>query len=143
MNVYSCVLLALLLAPAMVQGDDGVLKAGEAHERVTRGEAVLIDIRQPEEWRQTGLAADAVGISMQHPGGASGFREAVREAVGGDMDASIVLICRTGNRSSQLVSALRDWGYSNVHHVAEGMAGSGYGPGWLKSGLPVEDCQVC
>ncbi len=136
-------LVALLPMPFPALAEDRVVAATDTFERVARQDAVLIDIRQPEEWRQTGMAQDAVGISMQQPGGARAFLDAVLDAVDGDMQAPIVLICRTGNRTSQVVRAMREWGFDNVQHVAEGMLGSQYGAGWIATGLPVEECRVC
>ena len=135
--------IALLSFPSPALAGDEIVAAVSAHERVAHDKAVLIDIRQPEEWRQTGMAEDAIGISMQQPGGARAFLEAVLDAVDGDKQAPIVLICRTGNRTSQVVRALREWGFDNVQHVAEGMLGSRHGAGWIATGLPVEECQVC
>jgi len=123
--------------------DDLVVGATEAMQQVSRDEVVLVDIRQPEEWQQTGMAPDAIGISMQQPGGAQAFVDAVLEAVDGDKQAPIVLICRTGNRTGQVVRAMRGWGFTNVQHVAEGMLGSHHGPGWIRAGLPVEACAIC
>jgi rhodanese-related sulfurtransferase len=126
-----------------VAAEDLMVDAVAAMEQVNRDDAVLIDIRQPEEWRETGMAPDAIGISMRHPGGADGFITDLLEAVNGDRDASIVLICRTGNRTAQVAEFLRERGFGNVRHVGEGMLGSRHGPGWIHSGLPVEACAVC
>ena len=54
----------------------------------------------------------------------------------------IALICRTGNRTTQVQRYLQGQGFTNVYNVKEGMAGSGAGPGWIKRGLPVESCGV-
>lgn len=137
-------LLALLWAlPAAAQNALPNLTADDAHALQDSGELVLIDIRQPEEWRQTGVAVGAVRISMDHPGGGQGFLRDVLAAVDGDTDAIIALICRTGNRTSQVVPALEQWGFTRVYHVPEGMLGSAFGPGWIRSGLPVEACADC
>lgn len=119
------------------------MTATEARELQQSGQLVVIDIRQPEEWRETGMPEGAVGVSMMHPEGSQGFLRDVLAAVSGDTDASIALICRTGNRTSQVLPALQQWGFSDVHHIPEGVAGSSFGPGWIPSGLPLQACTDC
>lgn len=136
--------LALALAlPAVAQNASSILTAEQAQSLHAAGQIVLVDIRQPEEWRQTGVAEGAVRISMAHPEGGQGFLRDVLTAVDGNTDAPLVLICRTGNRTSQVVPALQQWGFTQVYHIPEGMLGSGHGPGWIRTGLPVEDCSHC
>lgn len=132
-----------LFAQTPGQSTSPNLTATEARALFEAGEVVLIDIRQPEEWRELGVPQGAVRISMAHPQGGEGFLRDLMAAVDDNMDAPIVLICRTGNRTSQVVPALQRWGFTQVYHVPEGMLGSRFGPGWIRSGLPVEDCSHC
>lgn len=132
-----------LLAQALGQTGSSNLTAAEARALFEAGEIVLIDIRQPEEWRALGVPAGAERISMAHPQGREGLLRELLAAVDDDMDAPIVLICRTGNRTRQLVPTLQRWGFTQVYHVPEGMLGSRFGPGWIRSGLPIEDCSHC
>ncbi len=134
---------AALLLVACVAQAGGILTAPQAQEQVKAGTITLIDIRTPEEWRQTGVAAGAVPINMLTPKPPQGFLEALLARVKGDRDAPIALICRTGNRSSQLQRFLEAEGFSRVYNVKEGMAGSTAGPGWITRGLPVDSCQQC
>jgi rhodanese-related sulfurtransferase len=134
--------LLALAGPAAAQGALE-LAAPEAHRRASAGEITLIDIRRPDEWRQTGVAKNATRINMLHPGGADGFVKAVLESVRGDRNAPIALICRTGNRTAQVQKFLSGQGFGNVYHVPEGMVGSKAGPGWISRGLPVDPCKTC
>ncbi|MEE4639646.1 MAG: rhodanese-like domain-containing protein [Wenzhouxiangella sp.] len=137
-------LLALLLAvPVAAQNALPSLSATDARALQESGELVLIDIRQPEEWRQTGMPEGSVGVSMAHPEGGQGFLRDVLATVNGDTTAAIALICRTGNRTSQVLPALQQWGFTRVYHIPEGMLGSSFGPGWLPSKLPIEACTDC
>jgi len=117
------------------------LSAPEAEQALTRHELTLIDIRTPPEWRETGLAAGAVPITMHQDERA--FVAAVSREVGGDKNAPIGLICRTGNRSRHMQRVLRDAGFTRVYDISEGMAGSSAGPGWVRRGLPVVPCPNC
>ena len=118
------------------------LAAPEAAAQVGAGKITLIDIRTPPEWKETGVAKGAKRINMLHPQGAPGFVGAVLEEVKGDRSAPIALICRTGNRTTQVQRYLQAQGFTNVYNVKEGMAGSGAGPGWIKRGLPVDSCSA-
>jgi rhodanese-related sulfurtransferase len=124
---------------ACVSDAGPTLSAPEALDKSRGGEITLIDIRTPREWRQTGIAEGALPIDMTR----KTFVQEVLDAVGGDKDAPIGIICRTGNRTTYTQKALQEMGFTNVYNVKEGMAGSGAGPGWVRRGLPVEGCQTC
>lgn len=110
------------------------LAADAAWAKAQAGEILLIDIRTPPEWRETGVPQGAKRLDMTDPR----FLDRLLELVKGDRSAPIALICRTGNRSGYVVQQLRSLGFSQVYDVPEGMAGSRAGPGWLRRGLPIE-----
>ncbi len=120
-----------------------VMSAPEAYARAEAGTVTLIDIRRPDEWRQTGVAPKARRINMEHPDGVIAFLRQVAQAVGGDANAPIALICRTGNRTTHLQKIMAEVGFKNVYNVKEGMIGSAAGPGWIARGLPIEACTNC
>lgn len=109
------------------------LDAQTAFQRAKVGEIVLIDIRQPEEWEQTGSPQGAHRLDMRRPD----FLAALSALVDGDHSRQIALICASGGRSARMASALTDSGFSQVVDVSEGMLGSSAGPGWIARGLPV------
>ena len=119
------------------------LSAPEAYELIQAGKMTLIDIRRPEEWRQTGVAKDAHRINMEHPEGLIAFLRQVAAEVKGDGDAPIGLICRTGNRTTYIQQVMQEVGFTHVYNIKEGMIGSAAGPGWIARGLPVEPCPSC
>lgn len=134
----------MLLSISACSRDSGpMLTAPEAFTQAQAGQLTLIDIRRPDEWRQTGVAKDALRINMAHPQGESGFVKQVEAELGGDRNAPIGLICRTGNRTTHMQRTLREAGFTQVYNIKEGMAGSTAGPGWIARGLPVEACARC
>lgn len=135
--------LFLLASLAALPATAQEMSAPEAYAAARTGKVTLIDIRTPPEWKQTGVAQGATLINMIHPRGAQGFLAEVLAKVGGDRSAPIVLICRTGNRTTQVLKFLQAQGFTNVSHVPEGMAGSRAGPGWLARRLPTEACSAC
>ncbi len=136
-------LILILLATASQSALAQDINAPEAYEAVKNGKLTLIDIRTPPEWKQTGVAPGAARINMIHPQGAAGFLNEVLAKVGGDKTAPIALICRTGNRTTQVQRFLQAQGFTQVYNIKEGMAGSGAGPGWLARKLPVDSCMAC
>jgi rhodanese-related sulfurtransferase len=131
--------ITLLLATAIAHAAPDI-SAIDAAAAVQSGKVTLIDIRTPPEWKQTGVAKGAKLLNMYHPQGPEAFAEQLLSEMKGDKNAPIALICRTGNRTTQMQQFLQAKGFTQVYNVKEGMAGSGAGPGWLKRGLPVESC---
>lgn len=131
---------AVLAATALAARANPDLAAPDAAARVQAGQVTLVDIRTPGEWKETGVAKGAKLVNMLHPQGAPGFVNALLEKVNGDRNAPIALICRTGNRTTQVQRYLQSQGFTQVYNVKEGMAGSMAGPGWLRRGLPVDTC---
>jgi rhodanese-related sulfurtransferase len=136
-------LLMLLSAAVFAQTNPAEIGAADAYALLQDGQITLIDIRRPEEWRQTGVAQGAQRINMVNPKGLQGFAQEVYNAVGGDLNAPIVLICRTGSRTSRLQPILTQAGFTNVKHIPEGTLGNRTTPGWIAQGLPTETCKDC
>ncbi|MEO0403214.1 MAG: rhodanese-like domain-containing protein, partial [Pseudomonadota bacterium] len=114
-------------------GAQGNLRVEDAHAAALSGAVLLIDIRRPDEWQRTGVGEGAIALDMRR----DDFTDALLEETGGRKDAAIALICARGVRSRGLTARLTSAGFTNILDVPEGMLGSGAGPGWLKSGLPV------
>lgn len=112
-----------------------VMSAKEAHAKALAGELLLLDIRTPGEWRETGLPASAKALTMHQRG--ADFLAKLDELTGNDKSKPVALICAVGSRTTYLQAILRKLGYSHIINVAEGMIGGRFGPGWIKSGLPV------
>ncbi len=133
----------LALASFAAAGEGGVIAADAAAERAAAGEILVIDVRSPGEWRQTGVAKGARRVTIHDPGGLAGFVEAVKAAVAGDLTRPIAVICAIGNRSTLAQRLLAKAGFTRVLNIKEGMLGGPNGPGWLPRGLPVERCTAC
>ncbi|MFT7058555.1 MAG: rhodanese-related sulfurtransferase [Pseudorhodobacter sp.] len=104
-----------------------------AHSEAVAGNIVLVDIRRPDEWANTGSGEGAARLDMRR----KDFIPALKAAVGGKLDAPVALICARGVRSAHMTNQLIAAGFTNIIDVPEGMLGSAAGPGWLKKGLPV------
>lgn len=111
------------------------MDAPTAHEKALKGELLLVDIRTPEEWKQTGVPASAHAITMHQNGQV--FLSSLLKAAGGDSKLPVAVICRTGSRSTALAGPLAKAGFPNVINVVEGVVGGPRGTGWIKRGLPL------
>jgi len=93
----------------------------EAAALVERGEAVLLDVRERDEWL-AGHAPQATHIPMSELG------ERLTELPD---EQRLLALCRSGNRSGQVTAALQERGY-RITNVCGGMKS------WVKVGLPLE-----
>jgi molybdopterin/thiamine biosynthesis adenylyltransferase/rhodanese-related sulfurtransferase len=99
-----------------------------AREEVERGEAVLVDTREPHEWDD----AHVKGAKLVPP---DSVRERVPELVP-DRSRRVLLYCATGNRSARAADLLEsELGYRSVASVAGGIQA------WRESGLPVIEAE--
>lgn len=105
---------------------------------------MLLDIRSPPEWAETGIPDSGRAITLHDPQGKAGFLEAVKKAVNGNYSHPIALICAVGGRSHWAQRFLTQNGFTDVSDVSEGMMGRGADrPGWIKRGLPTKPCPPC
>lgn len=72
------------------------LHAASGAELANDDTTLLVDIRRPEEWKQTGVVQGALLVTYTD---ASSFLEAVRPHL--KSGQSLSLICRSGNRTSR------------------------------------------
>lgn len=125
---------ALAQATPRVENAPRAITPREAYEAQQAGKAVIVDIRTPQEWKETGVPKGAVRLDMT----ARDFVEKLGALSKANPGKDLALICRTSSRSQRVVSALVSQGWSNVVDVAGGVAGSPRGTGWFAEGLPVE-----
>lgn len=132
-------LIVLLSAFAVEANEPGVISASEATAKSADGDLLIIDVRTPAEWRETGTPRGAARANIfDHD-----FIEQIARIVGSDKSRLIAMICARGNRSTRAKQMLAEAGFSNVQNVREGMLGSAYGRGWLASGYPTQSCALC
>jgi rhodanese-related sulfurtransferase len=114
-------LLSRLLGASESGATPPTVDVREASRRQVAG-ALLIDVRQPEEWN-AGHAPNATLIPL----GSLSARLADIPR-----DREVLLICRSGNRSGTAQRQLLQLGYEQVLNVSGGMNA------WAGAGLPVE-----
>lgn len=125
-------LVFLLLAPGPAWAEQ-LMAPPEVEQGLEAGKIVLIDVRTPAEWAETGIATGARPIDMRQ----TDFLAQVEALKAANPDKQLAFICRTGHRSTLVVQALEEQGMKDLINVTEGMKGSDKGPGWLARQLPV------
>lgn len=122
----------LLLTPLQASAQEKI-DAETAQAMAESGEVLLLDIRTPREWKQTGVSPLATPLNMRD----STFGSDLMTLIENNRDKPIALICASGGRSGYLAQVMAEAGFSAVYDVSEGMMGSKAGPGWIGTGLPV------
>ncbi len=102
----------------------------ETARELDEGDALLVDVREPDERAQNGAIAGAVeaprGMLEFWADPASPYH---RDEF--DPDRRIILHCESGGRSALAAVALQDLGYTNVAHMDGGITT------WKTAGNPV------
>ncbi|OOG27194.1 peptidylprolyl isomerase [Thioalkalivibrio denitrificans] len=96
----------------------------------------VIDVRRPDEWRETGVVEGSHLLTAFDDGGnfVQSFPAELHSLV--KPDEPVVIICRVGNRTGLLARAMAEQaGYEQVYNVTDGITA------WIADGRPVKkDC---
>jgi rhodanese-related sulfurtransferase len=126
-------LLLALSSPARAD-NSGDISDTQAYQRQQANQMVIVDIRTPPEWQETGVAKGALMFDMTAPDFIDNM-VALRKA---NPDKEIGLMCRTSHRSSQAQTALTQAGFDRIYSIVGGLSGNDQASGWTADGLPVE-----
>ena len=96
----------------------------EFKQRLENKEAVLIDVRTPEEFSE-GFIAGALLINYED----TSFQNTMLFTV--PKDAEVLLYCHSGRRSNEAKTILQELGYKNVAHLRGGILA------WMAAHLPL------
>jgi phage shock protein E len=105
--------------PQSLPPDIDVATAASLHGQ---SNVVFVDVRTPEEYAE-GHIPGVVLIPLDE------LPKRLNEV---PKDKTVVVTCRSGNRSSQAAQLLRDNGYTNIHNMTGGITA------WQQAGYPVE-----
>ena len=118
------ILATFFVTSRMLAGD--FMAPDEAAKRVKEGNALLIDVREPGEWADTGVAEPAVLLSLSD---LRGDRTSWKSFLKENKDQELILYCRSGNRSGIAARILEKEGFK--------VSNAGGFKHWQKAGLPV------
>jgi hydroxyacylglutathione hydrolase len=100
----------------------GTLSASELKPRLEKNELLLVDVRQPSEWKE-GYIEGAERIFFGH---------LMDKADALPRDKPAAVICSVGQRSSIGASILKKEGFAEVYNVLGGMTA------WINLGYPTK-----
>lgn len=118
------ILSALVIVPRLSAGE--TISAKEAATRVAAGQAVLIDVRESDEWRESGVAAPAVLLPLSD---LRGERTEWKAFLAAHQGKELILYCRSGHRAGIAADILKKEGFKT--------ANAGAFKDWTAAGLPV------
>jgi len=135
---FSLALGAFSLIPVGALANSDTLTAEEAYTRMQSGDLILIDVRTPQEWQESGVAEGAWPLDMREPD----FGRWIIAVLERNPNHQVAVICRSGNRSGRLMGLFAQNGIDGTLDVTEGMLGGPRGKGWIPSGLPTVSAQT-
>lgn len=103
----------------------------DAARLVAAGQAVLVDVREPAEWAETGVAAPAVLLAKSDFDGEQKQWKDFLAKIG---DKQVILYCRSGGRAGVVAAALAEKGVR--------VANAGGLKDWTDAGLPVRKIEA-
>ncbi|MGE4610227.1 MAG: rhodanese-like domain-containing protein [Paracoccaceae bacterium] len=127
------VLTVMIFTGTVVNAEIIKMTPDVAREMALAGELVLIDIRRPEEWAETGVPDVALLLDMTN----REFLTRLNIIRLQNSDIPLAFTCRTGSRSDYLTTELEKLGFSGLIDVVGGMSGSRVDKGWAKRKLPI------
>ncbi len=120
------VVAMLSLFSALFGAEVAAIKPADAARLVAEGKAVIVDVREPSEWVESGVAAPAVLLpKSEFDEGLKGDWKSFLAKVG---DKQIITYCRSGRRSGAVAEALAAQGHK--------VANAGGFKDWQAAGLP-------
>lgn len=125
------VMMAILLPPPVRADSATIMGVEQARNAAINNSLILVDIRRPEEWQQSGVGDVAHALDMTNPR----FVKDLMKLRNDNPDARLGLICASGSRSRVLARYLVRNGIKGVVDVSAGMHGRS---GWLARKLPVK-----
>jgi rhodanese-related sulfurtransferase len=136
---------AVLESPVPATAIPDAVTPAQAWALFQSGEALLVDVRTPEELKFVGQVPGSLNVAWATGTSLTRNPRFVREleAKVGDKHRRVLLLCRSGKRSAQALEVARKAGFTRVSNVLEGFEGErdaqgqrGHQDGWRFHGLP-------
>lgn len=121
---FAC-FVALATAAFALAGEVKKIAPADAAQLVADGKAVLVDVREPAEWTESGVAAPAVLLPKSDFDGA---QTQWKDFLAGVGDKQVIVYCRSGRRSEAVAAALAEKGLN--------VSNAGGFKDWSDAGLP-------
>ncbi len=131
--LFVAIIVAVInVAPSLAFSPKRDLTNQQTYSMLEKDELILIDIREPFEWKQSGVAKGALTIPMTDPK----FIDIFTQLRIDNPEKTIAFICASGRRSEVVRAELAKRGFKNIYSVFGGTTGNGV-TSWVKEGLPM------
>ncbi|MFM8340749.1 MAG: rhodanese-like domain-containing protein [Methylomonas sp.] len=135
MNLKSIFLvLSLLISPPLFADGLGQLNPEQLQSLQQSQNALIVDVRTPAEWQASGVIANSQKLQGFDSNGQFDADKWLSDLqkLKSSAEQPVILVCRSGNRSSKIGEILAQRGEKNIYHLSNGIQG------WMQSGLPVK-----
>jgi len=125
-------LFILLISPLLSAETLSNLNASEVNEKIKAG-ALVIDVRTPKEWKETGIIPGSHPLNFFNEKGQSDPEAWVNkmQSLKSSADQEVILVCHSGYRSGRIGSYLsQKLNMSHVSHLSTGITS------WLREKRP-------
>lgn len=99
----------------------------EAFKKMKSGEAILFDVREPNEWDDTGSPRGSQRVALQ----SMDLVSEISSAVNDNKEQPIIVCCKSGMRGEKAGQLLKSAGFDNIENVDGGIMR------WISEGLRV------
>lgn len=114
---------ALLVLTGCSSSGSADLSATEFQAKTLETGVITLDVRTPGEFME-GHLVNAINIDVENPSFASEIEKL-------DKTATYAVYCRSGRRSANAISTMKDAGFSNLFNLNAGVQE------WAAAGLPL------
>jgi rhodanese-related sulfurtransferase len=104
-------------------------------EKLKQNGIPVIDIRTPQEWKETGIIDTSHTVMFFRPDGSYDVKDFLNRlhALGIDKEKPFILVCRSASRTGMVGNFLSEkLGYRNVYHLSGGILN------WKQHGKPLK-----
>jgi rhodanese-related sulfurtransferase len=122
------------LSGTIAAAELGQLSAQQLQAMQQNDRALVIDVRTEAEWQATGVIPNSQKLQSFNSDGQFDSAKwlADLQKLKTSADQPVILVCRSGNRSSKVGELLIRQGMTNVYHLNNGIQS------WIKSGYPLK-----
>lgn len=135
---FAVFFVSCLFAGRLLASELGLVTAEQLTAMQQNDNALVVDVRTPGEWQSTGIISDSQKLQAFDTNGNFDQEKwlASLEKLKSSTDQTVILVCRSGNRSGKVGRMLTEQlGMKNVYHLSNGIQQ------WIEDGHPVAaDC---